>query len=94
MTVAGTTAIVVGAAVATVGLAATPALADAALAYHCTGTMAQADPLTFDLTAAITGSVTGAPEVGDPVELTGFTVTADATVPALAVGIDHVSGAF
>ncbi|HEY9474526.1 MAG TPA: hypothetical protein VIS06_11845, partial [Mycobacteriales bacterium] len=43
---------------------------------------------------AVTGSVTATPKVGDPVKLDGFTVTADATVPALAVGIDHVSGAF
>ena len=95
MTVAGTTAIVVGAAVATVGLAATPALA-ADLTYHCTGvTDTNPQSVDFDMTATLTGSVTGTPKVGDPVELTGFTLTANAAVPVLtALGVNHVSGAF
>jgi hypothetical protein len=96
VTVAGTTAIVVGAAATAVGLMATPALAETPLMYHCMGTTNTGQqPVDFDLSLTVAGSVTGTPQVGDPVELTGFMVTAKTAVSTLpGLGVTHVSGAF
>lgn len=96
-TIAGAAAIATGAAAATIGLFATPALADSAdISYACTGMIdSSQQPVSFDATATVAGAVTGTPKVGDPITLDGFQVTVVTGPTGLTLlNADHVSGTF
>lgn len=92
---AGSTAIVTGVAAATVGLFATPALADGPVSYNCTGTTDTSQTaIDVALTGNVTATVAGAPKVGDAVTLDGFQLTLSGTDPVLAGLVDHITGTF
>ncbi|HEX5496445.1 MAG TPA: hypothetical protein VFX70_17935 [Mycobacteriales bacterium] len=90
--IAGSAAIVTGVATATIGLLASPALANGPVSYECTGTSdTNATAVDITLGGNVSGTVSGAPKVGDAVTLGGFQLTLSGTDQALVGVIDHIT---